>query len=130
MNAWRIALLAVFCSAFGNAYGQTPTLSGNNPFTGNNTFGNINKACAVDLNKYPTIASALADSNCQSIYIPNGAYSVALGSLTVSRPVRIVCESHQSVITFTGSSTERLSADCEFLEQYIDYCDDSDGSNL
>jgi len=34
------------------SYGQSPTLSGNNVFTGNNTFPNINSAVYVDGTKY------------------------------------------------------------------------------
>jgi hypothetical protein len=59
MGKFCVSVFALFLGAFGLLYGQTPTLSGNNVFTGKDTSPIINNVIYVDGTKYKTLQSAI-----------------------------------------------------------------------
>ena len=81
----------------------SPTVTGGT-FSTTSSFNNI---CMVDGTVHTNIASCVTalPTNGGAIYLPAGSYTQALGALTFSNPIRVMCESpFATAITFTGSS--------------------------
>src|ERR1700730_3626533 len=81
-------LLAALCCTLGTAYGQMPTLSDNDAFTGNNTFPKINSVALVDGTKYSLTAAginqALTDA-CDGR--KPGKVELPMGTITISAAI-------------------------------------------
>lgn len=78
----------VCCTLSSVSFAQTPTLNGNNAWTGKNTFPSINNVLYVDGVKYSAISAAINDcpvapSGCR-IYVPAGNYTSSAITLGVS----------------------------------------------
>lgn len=87
----------------GTAYAQYSFPHNNGP----SNFSVISNVAYVDGVTHSTIAAAYASlpSGGGRVYIPAGNYTVALGTLVISKPVRFECEDRKTTtITFTGAS--------------------------
>jgi parallel beta-helix repeat protein len=91
---WISLIGSILALVFGtNLLAQTPTLSGNNVFTGANTFPSINGIFYVDGTTYRTLADALAAAQTNGggkIILPPGTFHVGAQNVITAPGIHIV----------------------------------------